>query len=101
MATDCRIAAFEVTAVAQQPFPVRSPAAARDYWALTNNATETPPGVSYLSNMGLAAKRVAPGLSGDAYSPDTERRRSAIGKANAGFPSPKRHSSRAIRDELK
>ncbi len=35
MATDSRIAAFEVTAVAQQPLAVRFYEAAADYWALT------------------------------------------------------------------
>ena len=35
MATDSRIAAFETTAVAQQPFTMRSHTAAADYWALT------------------------------------------------------------------
>jgi protoheme IX farnesyltransferase len=35
MATNPRIAALEVAAVAQHPFVVRSNAAAADYWALT------------------------------------------------------------------
>jgi len=72
MATDFRIAALEVMAIAQQALPVRSPTAARDYWALTkpeinvliaiNDATVTAPGVNYVSNIGRAAKRVAPAL---------------------------------------
>lgn len=43
MATDCRIAALEVTAIGQQPFPVRSPAAARDYWSLTTSCLPPEP----------------------------------------------------------